>query len=68
VVVRKRRHEKPDLHCFAKFEFCAVNLNLTLRMDGKRKNRKNVLTFLHFKKPKAKQLTVSNAFPAQDFI
>jgi hypothetical protein len=30
------RHEKPDLHCLGKFEFCAGNLNLTtLKMDGK---------------------------------
>jgi hypothetical protein len=29
VIVRKRRHEKPDLHCLAKFGFCAGNLNLT---------------------------------------
>jgi hypothetical protein len=34
----KRRHEKLDLHCLAKFGFCVGNLNLTnlrvLRMDG----------------------------------
>jgi hypothetical protein len=29
------RHEKPDLHCLGKFEFCAGNLNLTiLKVDG----------------------------------
>jgi hypothetical protein len=34
----------------------------------KEKTEKMFYTFLHFKKPKAKQLTVSNALPAQDFI
>jgi hypothetical protein len=29
VIVHMRRHEKPDLHCLAKFKFCAGNLNLT---------------------------------------
>jgi hypothetical protein len=35
VIVSKRRHEKLDLHCLPKFEFCAGNLNpTTFRMDG----------------------------------